>query len=194
MAKVQQFILRNTYIFALLLLVIVVGINYALQNNLFELRVLNGNLRVFLPLILLAVGQSIVIIGGGVDLSVGTMVSMLNALFVTVVTAESDGTQIALGLMLVMLAGLAAGLLNGFCVAYLRLQPIVTTYATSFIFAGIALYILPRPGGSLPRDIVTFYRSTPLEIPLAFFCDCLTDAVLVGGARHALRTIFVLDR
>lgn len=187
MAKVQQWISRNTYIFALLLLVIVVSINYALQNNLFELRVLNGNLRVFLPLILLAVGQAVVIIGGGVDLSVGTMVSMLNALFVTVVTAEADGSQIALGLMLVVLAGLAAGLLNGFCVAYLRLQPMVTTYATSFIFAGIALYILPRPGGALPRDIVAFYRSTPLEIPLAFFVIGLLMLLwwFVRGTRYA---------
>jgi ribose transport system permease protein len=65
-----------------------------------------------------------------------------------------------------------AGAFNGLCVAYLRLQPIVTTYATSFVFGGIALLILPRadPTLQLPRSLSGFYRSTtPLGLPLALY-------------------------
>jgi len=51
----------------------------------------------------------------------------------------------------------------------MRLQPIVTTYASSFIFTGIALYILPRPGGKLPADLPRLYRSTPGNIPFAVY-------------------------
>jgi ribose transport system permease protein len=67
-------------------------------------------------------------------------------------------------------AGLLAGALNGFFIAYLRLQPIITTYATSFLYAGFALYILPNPGGGIPAQIAALYRdTTPLGLPLAFY-------------------------
>jgi ribose transport system permease protein len=69
-----------------------------------------------------------------------------------------------------LLAGLLAGAINGFFIAYLRLQPIITTYATSFLYAGLALFILPNPGGGIPGSIAAFYRSsTPLNLPLAFY-------------------------
>ncbi|MCB9456884.1 MAG: ABC transporter permease [Anaerolineaceae bacterium] len=171
--NLQRVFARNTYLISFILLVIVLGINYIVQNNVFELRVLNNNLRTLLPLILLAVGQSIVVIGGGLDLSVGTLVSMLSALLVTWVTPDSTPDQILLAVVLVCAAGMLAGLVNGLVVAYLRLQPMITTYATSFIFSGIALLLLPRPGGSIPRDLSTFYRSPLLDIPLAFYAIAL---------------------
>ncbi len=157
---------RNaTYLVPLLLLLVAIGVNYYLQPNFFQARVLNGNLRVMLPLMVLAVGQAIVIIAGGIDLSVGAMVSLVNVTLVTLITRESGPPEILLGLGVALLLGAAAGALNGICVAFLRLQPIVTTYATSFLFSGLALVILPRPGGSLPRALTTFYRSAPLGIP-----------------------------
>lgn len=165
----QRITLRHTYLFALAILVAAVAINYYLQPNMFQLRVLNGNLRVFLPLILLAAGQTVVIIGGGIDLSVGAMVSMVNAILVTLITRDSTTTEVILAILAGCGAGMLAGALNGFCVAYLRLQPIVTTYATSFIFAGLALYILPRPGGSVPSEMTRLYRQTPLDIPFAAY-------------------------
>lgn len=171
--SVQRMFARNTYIISLILLVVVLIVNYAFQNNVFELGVLNTNLRTLLPLIVLSVGQSIVVIGGGLDLSVGTLVSMLSALLVTWITPESTPEQIAPAVLLVCGAGMLAGALNGLVVAYLRLQPMITTYATSFVFSGIALLLLPRPGGSIPRSLSTFYRSPLLDIPLAFYAIAL---------------------
>lgn len=165
----QRLALRHTYLFALLLLIIAVLVNYALQDNLFQLRVLNGNLRVFLPLMLLAAGQTIVIIGGGIDLSVGAMVSLVNAILVTNMTTGGPPEQLAVAFALALGAGLLAGAFNGLCVAYLRLQPIVTTYATSFVFSGIALLILPRPGGEVQAELPRLYRSTPADIPFAAY-------------------------
>lgn len=167
--RLRRFTLRNTYLFAVVLLVVVVAVNYALQSNMFELRVLNGNLRVFLPLMLLAAGQTIVVIGGGIDLSVGAIVSMTNALLVTLIVADSTPDQVLLAAVIACVAGMVVGAVNGFCVAYLRLQPIVTTYATSFIYGGIALLLLPRPGGAIPSDLARTYRSTPLDIPFVVY-------------------------
>nr|PZN58559.1 MAG: ABC transporter permease [Chloroflexota bacterium] len=168
--RLQRYANRNSYLFALLLLVVVLAINYSLQPSLFELRVLNGNLRNWFPLMLLAAGQTIVIIGGGIDLSAGAMVSMVNALLVgSLLTAESTPDEVLLGALIACGAGMLVGAINGFCVAYLRLQPIVTTYATSFIYAGVALYVLPRPGGAIPADLARTYRSTPLDIPFVVY-------------------------
>jgi ribose transport system permease protein len=159
----------HPYLFALLLLAVLVIINTMLQPNFFSLRVLSGNLRVWLPLMLLAAGQTMVIIGGGIDLSVGTMVSLINAVLVTLVLPEAGAGSILLALAISLVIGTLAGMLNGFFVSILRLQPIVTTYATSFIFSGLALLILPRPGGQLPRALTSLYRSSPWGIPFPIF-------------------------
>ncbi|MCB0131368.1 MAG: ABC transporter permease [Caldilineaceae bacterium] len=161
---------RHPYLFTLLLLLVAIGVNRWLQPNLFETRVLNGNLRTFTPLLILAAGQTIVIIGGGIDLSVGAIVSLVTAILVTQLQPDSGGLAFATVVAMGALAGMAAGAFNGFCVAFLRLQPIVTTYATSFLFSGLALWILPRPGGNMPQEIARFYRrTTPLGLPLGIY-------------------------
>lgn len=157
------------FIFALLVLLVAILVNASLQDNFFEPRAINRNLRTFLPLIILVAGQTIVIIGGGLDLSVGAMVSMVNAILVTLIMPESSNDQILFALVIAAGAGMLAGVFNGLCVTYFRLQPLITTYATSFVYAGIALLILPRPGGQVPRHMTDFYRSTPAEIPLSVF-------------------------
>ncbi|NTU83433.1 MAG: ABC transporter permease [Chloroflexales bacterium] len=159
---------RQPYLFALLLLAIAVAMTYALQPNFFRPAALSGNLRTYLPLMLLAAGQTVVVIAGGVDLSVGAIVSLANVVIVSALGgAEAGPGQVAAAVALGLGAGALAGALNGVCVAYLRFQPIITTFATSFIFNGAALWILPSPGGSAPPAIQSAYASRPLGIPLA---------------------------
>jgi ribose transport system permease protein len=151
------------------LLVLVGGVNLILQPNLLEPGTLNSSMRVFLPLILVAVGQAIVILGGGIDISSGAIVSIVNAVLATQIGIKGDPGTAVLLMGLALLVGMAAGAVNGFFVATLRLQPIITTYATSFLFGGLALWILPSPGGGVPSVFTAFYRDTrPLGLPLAF--------------------------
>jgi ribose transport system permease protein len=66
--------------------------------------------------------------------------------------------------------GLLAGALNGLLVALIRLPSFITTYAMSYIYAGIALWILPRPGGTVPILIGRSYRALiPYGIPIGIF-------------------------
>jgi ribose transport system permease protein len=149
--------------------VIVIIVNAILQPKLFALDTLNGNMRVFLPLILLAVGQSIVMIGGGIDISVGGIVSIINCVLATQVGLTGSVQDMWKFVFISLLAGILAGAINGFFIAVLRLQPIITTYATGFIYAGFALFLLPNPGGGVPREVADFYRTTtPFGLPLAF--------------------------
>jgi ribose transport system permease protein len=166
----QRITLRHPYLFALILLVLAVLINFILQSNLFNRSTLNSNMRVFLPAILLAAGEAVVILGGGIDISIGSTVSIVNAILATQLGTDASPGKTALILGLALLAGIAAGAVNGFFVAFLRLQPIITTYATGFLYAGIALLILPAPGGGVPVSISSFYReTTPLRLPLTFY-------------------------
>lgn len=161
---------RQPAVFAVILLVLSVIINLFLQPNMFARETLNSNLRVFLPLILLAVGQAIVILGGGIDISVGGIVSIVNTVLATRVGLEGGPDAMWRYVFISLLIGLLAGAINGFFIAYLRLQPIITTYATSFLYAGLALFILPNPGGGIPGSIAALYRSsTPLNLPLAIY-------------------------
>ncbi|MFL7837888.1 MAG: ABC transporter permease [Candidatus Promineifilaceae bacterium] len=168
--QIKHVSLRYPFLLALVLLVVAMLLNLLLQPNLLELRVLNGNLRTFLPLIFVAVGQTIVILGSGIDLSIGAIVSLVTAVLVTRMSLDASAGQIVLVILLACGVGMAAGALNGFGVAWLRLPPIVTTYATAFIFSGLALWILPRPGGSMPETFARWYRqATPLGIPLGIW-------------------------
>jgi len=163
-------LVRYPALFALILLLVAILINFILQPNLFAGDNLNSNMRVFLPIILLTVGQAVVILGGGIDISVGAIVSIINAVLATRVGLSGSPQAMWQYVGIALLIGVLAGALNGFCVAYLRLQPIITTYATSFLYGGLALFILPNPGGGIPASIVGIYRnSTPIGLPLAFF-------------------------
>jgi ribose transport system permease protein len=161
---------RQPALFALVLLLLAIVINLVVQPNMLARDTLNSNMRVFLPLILLAVGQAVVILGGGIDISVGGIVSIVNTVLATRVGLQGSPEDMWRYVFLSLLIGLLAGAINGFFVAFLRLQPIITTYATSFLYAGLALFVLPNPGGGIPGDIAGLYRSsTPLNLPLAFY-------------------------
>lgn len=166
----EAFSARQPALFALVLLVLSVVINVILQPNMFARDTLNSNMRVFLPIILMSVGQAIVILGGGIDISVGGIASIVNTVLATRVGLDGTPGEMWQFVLISLLIGLLAGAINGFFIAYLRLQPIITTYATSFLFVGMALFILPNPGGGIPASIAALYRnSTPLNLPLAFY-------------------------
>jgi ribose transport system permease protein len=161
---------RYPALFALILLMLALIVNFILQPNMFAGDTLNSNMRVFLPIILLAAGQAVVILGGGIDISVGAIVSIVNTILATRVGLAGSPQLMWQYVAISLLVGALAGAINGFFVAFLRLQPIITTYATSFLFAGFALFILPNPGGGIPAKIAELYRSTsPLGLPLAFY-------------------------
>jgi ribose transport system permease protein len=161
---------RQPALFALVLLVLSLLINLILQPNMFARETLNSNMRVFLPIVLMAIGQAIVILGGGIDISVGGIVSIVNTVLATRVGLEGTPEEMWKYIFVSLLIGLLAGAINGFFIAYLRLQPIITTYATSFLYTGLALFILPNPGGGIPAPIAALYRdSTPFNLPLAFY-------------------------
>lgn len=165
----RRVVLRQSYAFALVLLAVTVAINFYLQPNFFQPGVLSGNLLLFLPLMLLAAGQTVVVVGGGIDLSLGAIVSLTNVTIVSFLGQNAGTGQVLLAIAAGLLVGTLAGAVNGLCVAVLRFQPIVTTFATSFVFAGLALFVLPEPGGAVPFGLQNAFYSNPLGIPMVLW-------------------------
>jgi ribose transport system permease protein len=127
-----------------------------------------------LPLALAAAGGALVVLTRGFDLSVAGVVALSNVLMATEVGDGPGGAL--LGLALVCAVGLAVGAVNGFLVAYVRLQSIASTLATMIVSSGIALLVLDAPGGTVP-DFVT---------------DDLTDVVPGGIPVAALIALVVV--
>src|SRR6185437_2166821 len=102
-----------------------------------------------LPLALAAAAQAIVVISGGIDLSIGSMIAVSNVLSASLMQHATFGQSLALS-VLVVVAGAGQGLLNGLVVAFSRIPDVVATLTTGFIWGGVALLILERPGGGAP--------------------------------------------
>jgi ribose transport system ATP-binding protein len=98
-----------------------------------------------------AIAQTLVILTGGFDLSVGMVMTMASCL-ASVVLNGSPG-QTALGAVAVLASGLLAGVINAMIVVLGRIQPIIATLATGAIYFGIALWLRPSPGGSVNEDL-----------------------------------------
>lgn len=126
-----------------------VGIYYARQKLFpgnFELTTTVNNT---MPLVLAAVAQTLVVLTRGIDLSVGGVLDITNAV-AAIGLGDSVLSMVSCSI-LVLAIGAACGLLNGVLVAYGRLQPILVTLATLSIFQGIAIRVLPQPGGQVPE-------------------------------------------
>jgi len=104
-----------------------------------------------LPLACAAMAQSVIVISGGIDLSLGVMVAVINVLAASLMENASFGTSllIALGLMVV---GVVIGTINGALIVLTGVPDIVVTLAMSFVWGGIALLIMRTPGGGSPID------------------------------------------
>jgi ribose transport system permease protein len=133
-----------------------------------------------------ALGQGIVAISGGIDLSVGSVMSLTSAILVT---ADS-----AWGVALALAMGVCVGLVNGFGVTLFRVHPLVMTLATMTFVQGVALLLHPVPGGTVPTYLRTLAVSQVAGLPAAlFWCAAaiLMAWYLLNRSRFGLRTYAV---
>lgn len=177
-----------TWLLAAVAALVLAGVNLWLQPSFLEPGIVASNLTTFLPLILVAIGQTWVVLASDIDLSIGSVVSLANVVTVTVIDAlGADGNAIAAGLAAGLATGVACGLVNGFCVAALRFQPIVTTFATGVVFAGLALMVLPQAGLPVPEAYWRGYAGGLLGVRtvVLVLAGAVLLCLLLEGTRFA---------
>jgi ribose transport system permease protein len=152
--------LRRCLLPTVILLCFSAGFLALLEPWYFAPHSLANNLSSILPLCFLAIGQTFVVLTGGIDISLGTMLTLSS---VTIVRLFGDNPSPSLGIGSVLaglLVGITAGAVNGFGVCVLGLQPMIATFASSFLWGGIALWIMPQPGGTVPQTLSDFIHGS----------------------------------
>jgi ribose transport system permease protein len=127
-------------------------------------------------LALVAMAQTLVVIVGGIDLSVGSLIS-LTTCFAATYMGTSPGAPLPV-LCGTLLLGVLAGALNGALVVFGRLEPLIATLGTSFVFGGIALQIRPQPGGLVPPWFATMLTGNYSFLPFSLALLLTTLAVV----------------
>ncbi len=119
-------------IIALVLLVVVIG---AQDPNFFRVQNLLAIGTTIAVFGLLAVGQTVVILLGALDISVGSMTGLASVASAMVFAATSSS---AVGMVAALVVGLLCGLVNGIVIVYGRVNPVIATLATLAAFKGVA--------------------------------------------------------
>jgi ribose transport system permease protein len=166
---------RNSWTIALLgLMVVFFAITKALQPR-YGAPELQGFAISVLPIAFAAVAQAIVVISGGIDLSVGSMMALASVVSAVLMKGQNDLT--ALGIVIGTLGlGIALGLVNGGLIVVTRVPDIVVTLAMSFVWAGTALLVLHTPGGGAAKWLM----------------DLISDAYVTEWLPRALVLLVVL--
>lgn len=102
--------------------------------------------RAALPFALATVGMAVVVIAGGIDLSVAAMMAVASVTGAVLMAGAGDG-QALLAVIAVLALGIAMGTVNGVLIVVTRVPDIVVTLAMLFVWQGVALLILNAPGG-----------------------------------------------
>lgn len=143
-----------------------------------------------LPLAMLALGEGIVILTAGIDLSVGGVLSLGTALAATHFT--NSGNTFVWSVVIIAI-GVVAGTVNGALIGALRLQPFIVTLATWSIFDGVALEVLPTQGGSVPTGFANWISASTAGVPNAAWALVATALVWLWFKRtRVARRIYAL--
>ncbi|HEY3846113.1 MAG TPA: ABC transporter permease [Acetobacteraceae bacterium] len=175
---------RSGLLPGLLMLIVAVALNAWLQPKFFGAASLDGNIATFAPTIMICVAQALIVLSGELDLSVGAGVSLINCVMASLPTDSVAGACGVAALALVLAVGL--GVVNGVLVGFLGLPSLIATFATGAIWFGMALALMPQPGGTIADPIGNFYGDTVGELPVPLLIVAAGMALLVLLLRHRL--------
>jgi ribose/xylose/arabinose/galactoside ABC-type transport system permease subunit len=149
-------------------------------------------LRSAVPILTLSGAFTLLMISGYIDLSVGSAMSLSAVLFALMVL---NGFSFLASLIIVLIAGLSMGAINGLLVMKLRITPVIATLVTLNLFKGAALLIVPHgvsaikgsAGKPMPAWINYYARKEVLlGLPMAFYIALLVIAVLIVVQRKTV--------
>lgn len=148
---------------AIVLLAVLFAYNGVLNPGFFKKATFFTFLLTSTPMVCVVIGVCTCKIVGGIDISLGNLLSLINVTMAYLFT--NTDMSIVTVLLIGFLIGIGGGLLNGICIGILRVHPLLATFATSSVYWGLALWIMPTPGGyGIPRQLTGFINKTYLGI------------------------------
>ena len=177
---------RNGWVLGVWLLLVILVVWYGSLIPSFGTFQITSISKNSLPLVYLAIGQAIIVIAGGIDLSLGSLLILTNALAAKYM--DEQGLVVVLGIGLALIVGLSfLNALVGLAIHVSGVPDIVVTLATSYIWSGMALWILPSPGGGTAPEFRWLFTGSPSGIGGTYAMPLLM--MLIPAA-----TIFFISR
>ena len=165
---------RTLIVLALVILVIIAALAVLSPTFLTPGNITDLLMRMS-PLGMLAIAETIVLISGGFDLTIGVVMA-LSAAVLGVLSAA--GAPFGLALAAALASGVAVGVLNAFCVVQLRLQPFIVTLATMSIIRSIVYAMLKgNVLTDLPEGFLNLRYVSVLGVPLLFLVLAVAAAL-----------------
>jgi ribose transport system permease protein len=140
---------------------------------------------------IVAVGMTYVIITGGIDLSVGSLISFSGAIIGWVWTATGNIVAAALA---GLLAGCICGTISGLLVGYAKLPPFIATFGMMGAAAGLAFVVTPVTVGGFPKEFEYLGNGKPLGIPTPIILMLIVAAAgqyVLSRTRFGLRVLAI---
>ncbi len=135
-----------------IMLTLMIVIMAVLNSNTLKASYLANKCDASFSLVLVAIGQTFVLITGGFDLSVGGVICIVNCLAAT--RMENNIGSILIWSAICILIGVLIGSFNGYIIEKTKMQPFIITLATQLVCMGIALLILKVDGGNVAKIYV----------------------------------------
>ena len=167
-SAVRRLARENAWALALLVFLAILLVFTKIINPNYDVDGVQRLATAVLPLALAAVAQAIVVIAGGIDLSIASQMALTSCIAATLMKGQTDEVAVVI-VIGVLLLGLVLGAINGALVVLTKVPDIVVTLATSFVWAGFALLVAPRPQGSAAqwlKNLVIGHVGVPF-IPMA---------------------------
>jgi ribose transport system ATP-binding protein len=166
-------------ILILAIIICVLGLYASHVNQFyFSARNLSGVLALVTTLAIVAYGQQVLMLAGGIDLSVGPLMGLVVVILSFYLTDGAPVADQAAGWTIAVLAALAVGILNWILVDPLRLHPMVATLATFMGVKAIAFILRPVPGGLISESIIDEISTLVGFIPLAAVVATVAAVIL----------------
>ena len=144
MTAIRTWVRQNSWVSGLLGFLVLLSVFTFILNPYYQLADVHGLFTSILPLALAAVAQTVCVIAGGIDLSIGSQMALTSCVAAVLMAGQTEEMSV-LVVIGVLLLGLALGALNGALVVITKVPDIIVTLATSFVYAGMALLVTPRP-------------------------------------------------
>jgi ABC-type sugar transport system ATPase subunit/ribose/xylose/arabinose/galactoside ABC-type transport system permease subunit len=157
---------NNTAILAIVTLLLVIT-SVSISDSFRTLMNAKNLLGQAMPFLILTLGQLVVIVAGGLDLSSGTVVAATGVLGVSFMVKNPD--SVLLGVVIMLAFGLIVGLINSLLVVKAKLDSFVVTLGMSIVITGVTLIITKNPIGPSPKILRIIANREVLGIPYVLF-------------------------
>jgi ribose transport system permease protein len=144
MRELVELLRRQSFAFALMLALVLLTVNVIIDPTFADTGTIPATLGALAPFVLVSMASSPAVLSGGIDLSVGPLLSLANVVMVTALLPAGLGSP-WLSIPIILALGAFVGAANGMLVTVLRFPPVIATLCSLFVLLGVAETMAPTP-------------------------------------------------